>query len=803
MSRYLLLTILLALCCSSLRVASQSKFKKNDSWLYRLETNLHFLPDNHQYVEKIYRVTITAVNKDGTADALATLESAQVKTSNINYNTTDPETYKIEPNMMEDMLLLHQPLEFKIFANDSIGVPTNLDAVATAVGRNVGLDPQMSATLSYMWKLLPSHLQGVFASYPAKAVIGYQWKAGDWSYQVAGVEKEEIMIRGSQEDHQPDSLHRVINTSYTLSRNKGNVLAFNYHNSAAPGQPVNSSQVTGTLLPAGTQLPPADTAFYKALLQLSYFSNSLDAKGEADSAKVAGFLALNVPRYGNNMKFKLALLGLNRGRSEHMYELYKDALQQVPSYALADRPSDLFNKLQNTVHINVDSAMVLVKLLSVDENSLNSWLDQSFSQYLRNNVFDTANARKVFKERGLSEKRIEEIMEEGRQMPIMSQAMLNRLTMEKDSILQVSVKPMSLWNKAMHTTDTAILKSIAAEIANASPAEMTLGKAARYELMVHDILRNAKLDKAADALLDKTLENLKNNQADTAFWTAHPALKDKKSANKNILAHAYYLKYKQTNPQDKKTALNYLGLAAANSPKDNKEKAYESFYDRVFLSSEEDYSPKFAEELTALGKPEEAMRVLSRQLMAKPDMLESARNLFEKNFPDKSFQDYFRNVLLKEWEQAPDFTLSGLNKETYRLSDYKGKWLLLDFWGTWCSPCREDLPNVNRLATEINDGKHPGNALLTISCREPLERARDFVAENKYVFAAAHSDNKIEEMYKVRGYPTKVLVSPEGKMLDLQFGTDYAAILQTYSSLYFKEDKTAVPAIKVDNKKKD
>lgn len=81
--------------------------------------------------------------------------------------------------------------------------------------------------------------------------------------------------------------------------------------------------------------------------------------------------------------------------------------------------------------------------------------------------------------------------------------------------------------------------------------------------------------------------------------------------------------------------------------------------------------------------------------------------------------------------------------------------------------------------------------------------ARDFMVANKYIFPAAHSDTEIEKLYKIRGYPTKVLVSPDGKMLDLQFGADYAAILQTYSNTYFSNEKGQQPPLKIDNKKKD
>ncbi|MGO4292898.1 TlpA family protein disulfide reductase [Chitinophaga sp. RAB17] len=803
MSRFPLLLALISLLGSTFKVAGQSKFKQHDSWLYRLEMNNYFSPDRQESIEKIYRITITGVNKDGSADAEAVLERALVKSTDNNYNTADPSTYKVNMGMMTDMLLLYHPLAFRIFANDSVGQPANTAAVGAVVGESLGLALDMRTGMSGMWKIFPYNMERMFAPFPAKVAANYQWTTGPRNYRVEEVQKDAIRIVGSQEADPSDKLSMSTTFSYTLSRSKRHVIAFKYDHRTPTGQPPVSLVIAGTQLPADTKVPAADTAFYNALVRLSYFSTSLDARGEADSARVAAFLALNVPRYGNNLMFKMALLNLNRSMSPYIREVYGDALNSIPSYALADNEASLFNKLQHVAAMDADSAMVLIKLLSTHGNSLNGWLDQSFSQYLLSEPFDTISARKQFTQAGLSEKAIQGIFEEARKMPVVAQEVINRLVMEKDSAIQASVKPMALWNKARRTTDTAILKDIAAQYSAVTPAEMTLGKAARYEIMVYGILRKARLHKEADALLDRTLEDLKSNQADTAFWTAHPELKVKKYANRNILAHVYHLKYEQTLPKDKKAALNYLALAAANAPKNNDEKAYDSFYDRSFLNSKEDYSPEFAEALTALGKPEEAMRVLSKQLMSNPDMLETAKNMFEKNFPDKSFQDYFRNVLLKEWEQAPDFTLTGLNNESYRLADYKGKWLLLDFWGTWCSPCRQDLPHLNQLAAEMKAGKHPGNAILAISCREPLETTREFVIANKYVFPAAHSDSKVEKLYNVRGYPTKVLVSPEGKMLDLQFGTDYTAILKMYSSIYAQQDKERPSTIKIDNKKKD
>lgn len=803
MRKFLLLLVYLTVACSPLATIAQLKFKKNDSWRYQLILKDSLQGGYQMEINKTMRITITGINPDGSANLVYELESAAARRPDARFNSADPDTYLQDWQMMSLMLLMHRPVVFKIYSNDSISAPVNIAAIASEAGASLALTDDALAAITNNWNYLNFELKCFFPAAPKALTANNEWKESPWNFRVTSGDKELVEVTGTPEENKTDSVRVAGEISYSLIRNKGNVQTFK---SLSRQVQSNGTALTArevTVSPATAKVLPADTAWFNTLMRMSRMSNWLEVNGEPDSAKIARFLAVSAPLYGNRLAFKLAKLSIYGSGSEYMYEQYQNALKEVPSAALAGSSSHLFNKLQHTYYENPDSAMVLLKLLSADRRSLDSWLDQSFAQYLPQHDFDTIEARKEFRGRGVSEARIAEIFEESRKAPAGAQLLLTRILAENDSIFQVSVRPMSLWNKAMHTTDTAILKSIAADFGQISPAEMTLGKAARYELLVQDILRKSNMPAAADALLDKALSDLKNNQADTAFWTAHPELQSKKIANKNILSHAYYLKYEQTKTTDKKAALNYLALAAGTAPKSNADKAYESFYDRAFLHSEENYSARFAKELDALGKPEEAMKVLSRQLAAQPDMLDSTRAFFNAHFPGKSFNAYFRDVLLKEWEDAPDFTLKGMNNENIRLADYRGKWLLLDFWGTWCSPCRKDLPHLNTLAQDINAGKYPGNAVLAISCQEPMETSRNFITANKYVFPAAHADDKIEKSYKIKGYPTKVLVSPDGKMLDLQFGADYAAILQTYSNAYFTQEKEQPSTIKIDNKKKD
>lgn len=757
MRKRLLLFALLASCCRPYSTFAQLRFKKDDTWRYHLRIKDSISPANVQTIEEVMRINITGINPDGSANAESVLESAVIVKPYVGCNSKDPASYTSEMGPMTTLLLLYQPLAFRIFPNDSIGHPTNAAALADKMQASLGLSEETKSILASNWKAMSTHLQYLFPAVPEKFRAGYEWRTPHGQYRVGFRLKEVIAIIGDS-----DNKGEV---TYSLFHHSGNVMVLKSEKGTVTTEVIR--------LGPDAEGPPADTAYYHTLVRMSRASSYLRIGNEPDSARVVQFLAINEPLYGNRPTFKVAKLGVFGFGSVFMSEQYDKALKEVPAYLLPSYSPHLINKLILSRPVNVDSAMVAVKVMAGSPATLNYWLDYFFAPELQQEEQDTAG----------------------------QQGILGRLILEKDSLIQVSVKPMFLWNKAMHTTDTAILKDVANAFQEVSAEEMTWGKAARYELLTVDRLRKAGMDATADALLNKTVTDLNANLNDTTFWSRNPDLKNKKYANKYLLAHAYFLQYQRALPRDKKAALNYLALAAGNAPKSNAEKVFESRADKALLQSEDSYGSRFAQELEALGKPEEAMKVLSRQLLVQPEMLDNAKAYFETHFSGKSFPQYFREVLLNEWEPAPDFSVTGMNNQTIRLSDYKGKWLLLDFWGTWCSPCREELPHLDKLAAEMKGGQHPGNALLAISCGESLETARNFVRAKQYGFAAAHSDGDVEKLYKITGYPTKVLVSPAGKMLALQFGADYTAILQAYSTLYYEQHQESSPTMNANNKK--
>lgn len=119
-------------------------------------------------------------------------------------------------------------------------------------------------------------------------------------------------------------------------------------------------------------------------------------------------------------------------------------------------------------------------------------------------------------------------------------------------------------------------------------------------------------------------------------------------------------------------------------------------------------------------------------------------------------------------EEAEDFTLKTLKGETVSLKDYRGRLIFLNFWATWCGPCRAEMPSMQRLWEEF---KEEDFVILAINIQEESKLVSSFMNERGLSFPVLLDEKgKVARTYGVRGIPTTFFLNPEGEIIGKAVG---------------------------------
>ena len=129
---------------------------------------------------------------------------------------------------------------------------------------------------------------------------------------------------------------------------------------------------------------------------------------------------------------------------------------------------------------------------------------------------------------------------------------------------------------------------------------------------------------------------------------------------------------------------------------------------------------------------------------------------------------------------APDFELQTLNGETVRLSDLRGQAVMLNFWATWCAPCRAEMPAMQRIYEEY---EAQGFVVLAVNTtyNDSMAKAAEFAREYGLSFPILlDTDSKVSQLYYLQATPTTFFIDPEGVIQEVVLGGPMAeALLRT------------------------
>jgi len=118
--------------------------------------------------------------------------------------------------------------------------------------------------------------------------------------------------------------------------------------------------------------------------------------------------------------------------------------------------------------------------------------------------------------------------------------------------------------------------------------------------------------------------------------------------------------------------------------------------------------------------------------------------------------------------KAIDFNLKDLSGKELTLSDLKGKKVFLNFWATWCPPCKAEMPEIEKLYQETKDSNL---VIVAVEIGEPLTTVKSFIDSNKYNFKVLiDPDQSVASKYNIASIPTSYFIDVDGNIVSKNVG---------------------------------
>lgn len=123
---------------------------------------------------------------------------------------------------------------------------------------------------------------------------------------------------------------------------------------------------------------------------------------------------------------------------------------------------------------------------------------------------------------------------------------------------------------------------------------------------------------------------------------------------------------------------------------------------------------------------------------------------------------------MKDNASTPDFSLATADGKKISLKDFRGKIVFLNFWASWCDPCREEMPAMERLYEEFKDKNF---VILAVNVKDRKQDALNFIKQLKITYPVAiDPEGQVGMLYGAWGLPTTYLIGPKGEGLARAWG---------------------------------
>lgn len=207
------------------------------------------------------------------------------------------------------------------------------------------------------------------------------------------------------------------------------------------------------------------------------------------------------------------------------------------------------------------------------------------------------------------------------------------------------------------------------------------------------------------------------------------------------------------------------------------ENYFDEFFDNFIKNSPNKklcYSMLFTKALMFRSKDEAKTAAILDELKSNSQYTEFINN--------EQIERLLGELNIKPGKIAPNFSVDLLNGKKLSLSDFSGKFVFIDFWGSWCTPCRQEIPNIKKLYSSVSRDK-----LEIIGLAQDDEKnLRNYIEEQKIEYPNALAPKELLAKYGISRYPTSFLINPKGKIVRMDIkGADIMELIREEIEDYY------------------
>jgi peroxiredoxin len=207
------------------------------------------------------------------------------------------------------------------------------------------------------------------------------------------------------------------------------------------------------------------------------------------------------------------------------------------------------------------------------------------------------------------------------------------------------------------------------------------------------------------------------------------------------------------------------------------ENYFDEFFDNFIKNSPDKklcYSMLFTKALMFRSKDEAKTAAILDELKSNSQYTEFINN--------EQIERLLGELNIKPGKIAPNFSVDLLNGKKLSLSDFSGKFVFIDFWGSWCAPCRQEIPNIKKLYSSVSRDK-----LEIIGLAQDDEKnLRNYIEEQKIEYPNALAPKELLAKYGISRYPTSFLINPKGKIVRMDIrGADIMELIREEIEDYY------------------